>query len=199
MSGGWDWPPSSPAPARRSASGGTPGDVTPVSISYPEGDPGREDELISAIASHWNSPVHWIDVEQIPLLAGAESNAGQRDGPYAHTYEHWNRALAEGTRSLGARRGIRWERRRPALPDLRCVPVGPAAPRPRLGDGTAVAGKGRPRSRHLLRLGNRAGAARAAQAPGGTAARASIRGRLHEADAAVDSTRLRGASRASRS
>ena len=77
--------------------------VTPVSISYPEGDPGREDELISAIASHWNSPVHWIDVERIPLVAGAAANAGQRDGPYAHTYEHWNRALAAGARSLGAR------------------------------------------------------------------------------------------------
>ena len=77
--------------------------VTPVSISYPDGDPGREDELISAIASHWKSPVHWIDVEQIPLFGGVEVNAGRRDGPYAHTYEHWNRALASGSRSLDAR------------------------------------------------------------------------------------------------
>jgi asparagine synthase (glutamine-hydrolysing) len=103
MSGGWDS--SSVFASARTAIRERQDDrrVTPVSISYPEGDPGREDELISAIASHWNSPVHWIDVEQIPLLAGAESNAGQRDGPSAHTYEHWNRALAAGTRSLGAR------------------------------------------------------------------------------------------------
>jgi asparagine synthase (glutamine-hydrolysing) len=77
--------------------------ITPVSISYPKGDPGREDELISAIASRWNSPIHWIDVDRIPLLAGAGTNATKRDGPYAHTYEHWNRALAAGSRSLGAR------------------------------------------------------------------------------------------------
>lgn len=103
MSGGWDS--SSVFASARSALNARQEErrVTPVSISYPEGDPGREDELISAIASHWNSPVHWIDVERIPLLAGAAANAGQRDGPFAHTYEHWNRALAVGARSLGAR------------------------------------------------------------------------------------------------
>lgn len=103
MSGGWDSS-SVFASARSAVSERQDGRrVTPVSISYPEGDPGREDELISAIASHWKSPVHWIDVERIPLLAGADTNAGHRDGPYAHTYEHWNRALAAGARSLGAR------------------------------------------------------------------------------------------------
>ena len=103
MSGGWDS--SSVFASTRSALSERPDGrcVTPVSISYPEGDPGREDELISAIATHWRSPVHWIDVEEIPLLAGAATSAGQRDGPYAHTYEHWNRALAAGARSLGAR------------------------------------------------------------------------------------------------
>ena len=103
MSGGWDS--SSVFASARSALGERQDGsrVTPVSISYPEGDPGREDELISAIASHWNSPVRWIDVEEIPLLAGAATSAEQRDGPYAHTYEHWNRALAAGARSLGAR------------------------------------------------------------------------------------------------
>ena len=103
MSGGWD---SSSVFASARAALSERQDwrsVTPVSISYPEGDPGREDELISAIASHWNSPVHWIDVERIPLLAGAADTAAERDGPYAHTYEHWNRALAAGARSLGAR------------------------------------------------------------------------------------------------
>jgi len=54
--------------------------VTPVSISYPKGDPGREDELISAIASHWDAPVHWIDVERIPLFAasGGQCRAARR-------------------------------------------------------------------------------------------------------------------------
>ena len=103
MSGGWDSS-SVFASARSALSERQDGRrVTPVSISYPEGDPGREDELIAAIASHWNSPVHWIDVERIPLLTGAAASAAERDGPYAHTYEHWNRALAAGARSLGAR------------------------------------------------------------------------------------------------
>jgi len=103
MSGGWDS--SAVFASARSALSEQQGTrrVTPVSISYPEGDPGREDELITAIASHWTSPVHWIDVEQIPLLGSAATSAGRRDGPYAHTYEHWNRALAVGARSLGAR------------------------------------------------------------------------------------------------
>jgi asparagine synthase (glutamine-hydrolysing) len=103
MSGGWDSSSvfaSARAALRERQDART---VTPVSISYPQGDPGREDELISAIASHWQSPVHWLNVEQIPLLAGAETNAAERDGPYAHTYEHWNRALAHGARALGAR------------------------------------------------------------------------------------------------
>jgi asparagine synthase (glutamine-hydrolysing) len=103
MSGGWDSS-SVFASAQSALSERKDGRrVTPVSISYPEGDPGREDELISAIASHWSAPVHWIDVEEIPLLASAATTAGRRDGPYAHTYEHWNRALAAGARSLGAR------------------------------------------------------------------------------------------------
>jgi asparagine synthase (glutamine-hydrolysing) len=77
--------------------------LLPVSISYPEGDPGREDELIAAIAGHWNSPVHWLDIERIPLFDEPALRAGQRDVPFAHTYEHWNRALARGSRATGTR------------------------------------------------------------------------------------------------
>jgi asparagine synthase (glutamine-hydrolysing) len=104
MSGGWDS--SSVFAAARAAvreSGEPNRVVTPVSISYPQGDPGREDELISSIAAHWKSPVHWLDVDRIPLLGDAEAGAAERDVPFAHTYEHWNRALAHGARAVGAR------------------------------------------------------------------------------------------------
>ena len=68
LSGGWD----STAvfgigqKVMRSAKGRP--DLRPVSISYPAGDPGREDELIEAVTSYWNVPVHWLDIKRIPLL-----------------------------------------------------------------------------------------------------------------------------------
>lgn len=73
-----------------------------VSVSYPPGDPGREDELIEQVADHWGSPVHWLDIRDIPLLESAVERAGERDEPYAHPFELWNRALARGSRSVGA-------------------------------------------------------------------------------------------------
>jgi asparagine synthase (glutamine-hydrolysing) len=77
--------------------------LLPVSISYPTGDPGREDEWIAAIAGRWNTPVHWLDIGEIPMMPGAEAGAAARDEPLAHVYENWNRALARGSRDLGAR------------------------------------------------------------------------------------------------
>ncbi len=104
MSGGWDSPSvfaSGQAQLRRE--GERRRRLHPVSISYPEGDPGREDELITAIAEHWNSHVHWLDIERIPLFDEPARRAGERDVPFAHTYEHWNRALARGSRGTGTR------------------------------------------------------------------------------------------------
>jgi asparagine synthase (glutamine-hydrolysing) len=104
MSGGWDSSAVFAAARTGLSEAGDPSRlVMPVSISYPEGDPGREDELIGAIAKHWKSPVYWIDVDRIPLLEQAETHAGERDLPFAHTYEHWNRALGRGSRAIGAR------------------------------------------------------------------------------------------------
>ena len=103
MSGGWDSSSvfaAGQAVLERIGSGHC---LRPISISYPEGDPGREDELITAIAERWKSRVHWLDVEQIPLFRQARQGARERDVPFAHTYEHWNRALAKGSREVGAR------------------------------------------------------------------------------------------------
>lgn len=79
------------------------GHLETVSVSYPPGDPGHEDELIRAATGRWGSPMHWIDVESIPLLENAEERAGDRDEPFAHGFEMFNRALAERSRSVGAR------------------------------------------------------------------------------------------------
>jgi asparagine synthase (glutamine-hydrolysing) len=76
--------------------------LLPVSISYPVGDPGREDDLIHSIAQHWHSPVHWMDSQTIPIFDRPEQCAATRDEPFAHAFEMWNRALAAGSRSVGA-------------------------------------------------------------------------------------------------
>lgn len=106
MSGGWDSPSvfaAGQASLQRRPDGTS---LRPVSISYPVGDPGREDDLIQAVVDRWQAPVHWLDVEQIPLFDDPARRAAERDVPFAHTYEHWNRALARGSRAIGARVGF---------------------------------------------------------------------------------------------
>ena len=102
MSGGWD---SSAvfAAGQHALEESERSRLRPVSISYPEGDPGREDDFIRAIAGHWDANVHWIDSDRIPLLEGLEERASLTDEPPVHLYELWNRELARGSRAIGAR------------------------------------------------------------------------------------------------
>ena len=74
-----------------------------VSVSYPAGDPGREDELIQLVVDHWDSSTHWLDINDIPLFDVPEQRAASRDEPFAHGFEMFNRRLAETSRQLGAR------------------------------------------------------------------------------------------------
>jgi asparagine synthase (glutamine-hydrolysing) len=101
LSGGWD----SPA-VFGPAMVGTGGDVErvrAVSITYPVGDPGREDDLISSIVRRWSATPHWIDSANISLLEDLRLRARLRDEPFAHVFEHWNRELARGSRAVGSR------------------------------------------------------------------------------------------------
>ena len=102
MSGGWDST-SVFAAAQEGARSAGLGKPVPVSITYPEGDPGREDDWILDVANRWESPVHWLDIASIPFFDREGERAAGRDEPYAHTYEIWNRALAAGSRACGAR------------------------------------------------------------------------------------------------
>lgn len=102
MSGGWDST-AVYASGQASLSADTGHRLRPVSISYPEGDPGREDEFISQVAKRWSADVHWIRSDQLRLLDGLAERAGRFDEPPAHLYELWNRGLARGTRAVGAR------------------------------------------------------------------------------------------------
>lgn len=75
----------------------------PVSISYPPGDPGREDEFIEESAQFWHLTPTWLSVEQVPALEAPIELARLRDEPMYHTYETANRALARTTRTAGFR------------------------------------------------------------------------------------------------
>ncbi len=102
MSGGWD---STAVFASAQVAARKSGLVLPrpISISYPVGDPGREDELISAVADRWESSVHWLNIADIPFFDREEERAALKDEPYSHLYENWNSALAEGSFATGSR------------------------------------------------------------------------------------------------
>jgi len=102
MSGGWDSTAVFAAGEEVYRRRGDGEHLKVVSISYPKGDPGREDELILDIARRWNRPVHWIDINEVPFFDGIAERAARRDDPLAHVYENWNRALMAKSRELGA-------------------------------------------------------------------------------------------------
>lgn len=80
------------------------GRIVPVSMSYPPGDAGREDEIIESIAAHWDACVRWQDIREVPLVPEDPEGAARcRDTVFAHVYEGWNRALARRSLAEGGR------------------------------------------------------------------------------------------------
>lgn len=77
--------------------------VIPVSMSYPVGDSGREDELVEAVAKHLGVSIQWVRIGDVPSWRDGETWAGLRDQPFAHPYEQWSGALAGASRAAGAR------------------------------------------------------------------------------------------------
>ena len=98
-SGGWDSPAVFAAGQALLASKHRGRSLVPISISYPVGDPGREDELIQLIASRWNTSVNWIPIASIPYFPLGGEAAPATDEPFRHPFEFWNRALAAATRA----------------------------------------------------------------------------------------------------
>ena len=103
LSGGWDSTAVFASGERALADRGAGDHLRAVSVSYPPGDPGREDELIASAAAHWGSPVRWIGVDTVPLLHRPEWAAARRDEPFAHSFEGTTRALARASRDVGTR------------------------------------------------------------------------------------------------
>ena len=109
LSGGWDSTAVYGAGQNALRNRATPRSLRAVSISYPEGDAGREDEFIAETAAMWQSKPAWIPIDTIPMFGAARDGAGgaieaarERDEPFAHPYESWNRALARTASSAGA-------------------------------------------------------------------------------------------------
>ena len=103
LSGGWDSPAVFAAGANALDASKSTHKLLPISISYPEGDQGREDELIREIAARWNAHVHWLDIQNIPFFDRPAERATMRDEPFAHPFEMWHRSLARGTRATHSR------------------------------------------------------------------------------------------------
>jgi asparagine synthase (glutamine-hydrolysing) len=77
--------------------------IRPVSVSYPPGDTGREDEVIQSIMEHWDHDVRWVDSAGVSLIDVTERYARHRDEPYPFMFEPWMRHLARESRQTGAR------------------------------------------------------------------------------------------------
>jgi asparagine synthase (glutamine-hydrolysing) len=103
MSGGWDSTAVFASGRRAIDQRGGSVALRPVSISYPEGDPGREDDLIKAVLGHWHAEATWLDSRAISLLDAPERAAAERDEASAMLYGPWNGALAAASRRSGAR------------------------------------------------------------------------------------------------
>lgn len=82
------------------------GRLAPVSLSFPLGDPAREDEAIEAVLARWRTSSRWIDIEGVRLLDGLEERGALADDPFLYAFDPVLRALAKGSRAVGARAAL---------------------------------------------------------------------------------------------
>lgn len=106
MSGGYDST-SIFASGRTALANPSAQQLEPVSISYPVGSAGREDELIAVAAARWQAPVHWLTLGESDALADEfEMMLGTMDDAFVHLYGFGMQALARRTRTAGAGVGL---------------------------------------------------------------------------------------------
>jgi asparagine synthase (glutamine-hydrolysing) len=103
LSGGWDSTAIYGAGQAELRDSGARGDLRAISMTYPQGDPGREDDLITRVTGFWDAEPHWCDSAPIGLFGDAAGEARSRDLPFAHPYALWTRELAAATDAQGVR------------------------------------------------------------------------------------------------
>lgn len=102
LSGGWDSPAVFAAASHILERAPGRGSLYPISVSFPPGDPGREDELIESIVRHWRAATTWLASSDIPAVDGLAQRASVRDEPFPHPFEPMNRAIARAAVRGGA-------------------------------------------------------------------------------------------------
>lgn len=75
--------------------------VKSMSVTYPEGDPGREDDVILDVLRMCGGEPHWISATELPILGTVDESAASRHEPFAHVYAEFQEALARAARTLG--------------------------------------------------------------------------------------------------
>ena len=104
LSGGWDSSALFACSQRALGRRATPREIALVSMSYPVGNLGREDEAILTVAERYGAKVNWCQSDEVPLFPpDVALEAAQRDLPFAHAFEMWSRTMGARSRSLGAR------------------------------------------------------------------------------------------------
>ena len=103
LSGGYDSPVIyGIAKERLRESGGDPSVLRPVTISFPKGDPGREDEVVAGLTERWHETPEWVSVTSFPAWDGFETAVPRMDEPFTHAFSGFNRALGRGARAVGS-------------------------------------------------------------------------------------------------
>ncbi len=76
--------------------------VRAISLSYPVGDPGREDETIREILEMCGGQPRWIDTDQLPLFR-LQGTGTIRPDAFTHPYESPTAAIADSAGAEGGR------------------------------------------------------------------------------------------------
>jgi asparagine synthase (glutamine-hydrolysing) len=104
LSGGWDSSAILACATRAIARNEAGRKLTLVSMSYPVGNLGREDEAIQSVADRHGRTVTWCQSTEVRLLPpNPRESAARRDLPFAHGFESWSRAMVAKSIELGAR------------------------------------------------------------------------------------------------
>lgn len=102
MSGGWDSTAIYGALRGSMADAGEdPGFLQVISLRYPQGDPGNEDEYVNEVLKYWNDAAIWPDTDEIPVSGQEFEEAAKGPLPRLHHFHGINRAMARAASASG--------------------------------------------------------------------------------------------------
>lgn len=103
MSGGWDSTAIYGVLRKSMADAGEdPRTLQVVSLRYPQGDPGNEDEYVNDVLRYWKDTAIWPDTDRIPLAGRGFDEAARGPLPRLHHFHGINSAMAKAAATSGA-------------------------------------------------------------------------------------------------